>query len=163
MMTASIENLNKVKKIKYMDISQGVPRTDKSVDKIDFKDKKVLFVSRSKGSRKTSKSLSDFIFGAVEIKTSAFYEKNELRKFDIVILDEPSLKSIEVFSANHDFSDLEQLIILCDFELNLPKVRSTIDFGGSWGEFAGKDIEYKVVKRQNPQEKILNIKSLKEE
>lgn len=162
-MTASIENLNKVKKIKYMDISQGGPRTDKSVDKIDFKGKKVLFVSRSKGAKKVSKSLSDFIFGAVEIKTSAFYEKNELGKFDIVILDEPSLKSIEVFSTNHDFSDLEQLIILSDFELNLPKLRTPIVFGSFWDKFVGDSIEYKVVKRQDPQEKILNIKSLKED
>lgn len=162
-MRVSVENLNNVKKITYMDISQGGPTTDKSIGKIDFKDKKVLFVSRSKRSGKISKSLNDFVFGAVDIKTSVFYEKNELGKFDIVILDEPSLKSIEVFSANHDFSDLEQLIILCDFELNLPKLRNPIDFGSSWDKITGQDIEYQVVKRQNPQEKILNIKSLKEE
>lgn len=159
-MDNSMENFKKIKKVIYIDISKGGPITDESVD---IKDKKVLLVSTSKNSGKCmSKAMNDFILDAVDIKTSVFYEKNDLMKFDIVIFDELPFEKIKIFSANHDFSNLKELVILVDSSLYLPKVRSTIDFGDSWDKFAGKDIEYKVVKRQNPQEKILNIKSLKD-
>lgn len=143
-----IENLKKTKNIIYIDHKPGISKRNSMAEKVDFKDKSILLVSRSRNVGKSmSKSITDF-FGenVVKIQVSSFFQKNDLSQIDIIIFDELTHKEMEKFSDNHDFSEVEQIISLVDFELNLPRLMPE-SMSYVMNEFKSKGIEYTIVRR----------------